>query len=76
MADHYKTGDHVNVYSSGNEAAMAVAGYIADRPREAVIVREHVSEPGTFEIEYADDGSTEFITDTQRLRALPQAKAK
>jgi hypothetical protein len=68
---NFKAGDRVKVFSSSSEAAMAEHGYIADKSRLATIEREHLSEPGTFEVTYDDDGSSEFVTDTLRLRPLP-----
>jgi|GEM_PF-6973821 len=70
----YQAGDRVKVFTSGNEAAYAEHGQIADLSRAATIEREHAQEPGTFEVTYDDDGSGEFITDTQRLRPLPKKK--
>lgn len=66
----YKAGDQVKVYQSGQVAALAGVGVLANdgAPRLARVVREHPSEPGTLEIAYDDDGTGELITDQQRLR--------
>lgn len=72
----YQAGDHVVVYESGQIAAHAEAGHLANdgHPRPATIIREHPNEPGTLEVQYSDEGepSSELITDQQRLR--PAAK--
>jgi hypothetical protein len=67
----YAVGDRVNVYLSGQLAVLAELGQLVNdgSPRAAVIERELASEPGTLEVTYTD-GSSEFITDEQRLRPI------
>lgn len=66
----FSAGDEVLVYDTPGNRARAEHGESIPA-RSATIAREHPSEPGTLELVF-DDGHSEFITDTQRLR--PAAK--
>jgi hypothetical protein len=35
------------------------------------VAREHPSEPGTYEVEYIDDGSHELVSDAYRMLPVP-----
>ncbi len=73
MARNFQVGDRVKVYETGSIAAMAVEGHfqIQTTPRLGTVLRQHPSEPGTYEVAY-DDGGSELVSDAERMRVLPQ----
>jgi hypothetical protein len=66
---NYQAGDRVNVYVSANVATAAEYGQLVNdgAPRAATIEREH---EGDVEVTYDDDGSSEFVSNSQRFRPL------
>jgi hypothetical protein len=70
---NFKAGDRAKVFEHAHLAAQAEHGQLVNdgAPRSATIERELLSELGTFEVTYDDDGSSEFVTDLRRFRPLP-----